>query len=150
MTDSSYKTTVIVDSNYVLMRNVEYRGKYHWKFLDQKVFSFCKGIIFPRHHYLYSSFNEKVKQLTTGGFISHYQRKFTKHRNITEKLLPEDPKKLDVLQLSIGFQIWLIMLGISFAAFIGEIFYYWGPKIYHMLIFYITLKSFYKFFTHYH
>lgn len=144
LTDSSFKGSAIANNIFVLMKAISYKGKYRWKELEHKVFSFYQGIAFPRHHYLFSTFNEKIQQLTTGGFINYWQEKWTKHRNVTEKIPEPEPKVLDVERLSIGFQIWLIMLGISLIAFIGEIVHYWAPKLYHVVVFYCILNCFYK------
>lgn len=145
LTDPSFKGSAMVNSIVFLMKTIEFRGKHHWKVLDQKVFSFCEGIPFARHHYLYSSFNEKIKQLTAGGFIDYWQAKWTKHRNVTEKPPEPDPIILNLERLSIGFEIWLIMIGISTMAFLGEIVYFWVPKLYYALIFKQILKSFFKY-----
>lgn len=145
LTESSFKGSVVVNYNFVMTKTIELNGEYRWKFLDQKILSFCEGIAFDRQHYLFSSFNEKMKQLATGGFINHWLEKFTKHRYIVEKIPPDDLIVLDVERLSIGFQIWLIMLGISTVAFIGEMVHYWGPKLYKMIIFYFILRGLQKY-----
>lgn len=144
MHDSSFKGGVVYSNMDKLMHNIENKGKYRLKFLDQIIFDYCEGMVFPKFHYLYTSFNEKIQQLVTGGFFEHWLEKWTKHRFNTEKPPPAGPENLNLDQLSIGFVIWLIALAISLTAFIGELLRYWGPKIYHLIIFEQILKAFLK------
>lgn len=142
--DPFFKGGVVIDNIFLLMKTIEYKGEYRYKYLDQTIFSYCDGMAFERHHYLYTSFDEKIQQLTTGGFIEHWIEKYTKHRNITEKPPPPDLVVLNMDRLNIGFQIWIIMLGISFMAFIGELLHYWAPKLYYLWIFKYILRGFYE------
>lgn len=144
LTDPSFKGSVLAKDNFVAMKTIAFKGKYRWKFLEQTAFSYSEAMMFNRFNYLYSTFNEKINQLITGGFLHHWQEKWTKHRIITEKPPPPDPVVLDMEHLSIGFKIWLIMLGISTMAFIIEIVHHWGPKLYDLIIFHYILSMFYK------
>lgn len=66
ITDSSFNGTLIETNFELMLLNEKHKGKYRWKFMDMKIFSFYKSLVF---HFLYSSFNEKVLQLTSGGFF---------------------------------------------------------------------------------
>lgn len=121
-------------NNYdLLMYQTLYREQYHFRFLEHRLYSNYEGMMFHKHHYLYKSFNEKIQQLTTEGFIQHWLKKWILHRIILEKPLPPAAEKLNLEQLSVGFQIWLI--GISFTAFTCELLRYWAPKIYYLKYF---------------
>lgn len=140
-----FKGSLVINNMYLVMKNIEFRGKHRYMYLKQKVFSYSEGMAFEKHHCLYSSFNEKIQQLTSGGFTVHWLEEWTKHRSNTEKPPPPGPEVLKMDQLSIGFQIWLIMLGVSFLAFVVELCCYWIPTLYHLMIFEQTLKVFFRF-----
>lgn len=144
LTDSSFKGSVVTRNSFVLVKTIETKQKYRWKFLDEKIVGFFQGIMFVKYHFLFTSVNEKIKQLTSGGFIEHWIQRWAKHRYIVEKPPLPDLKVLSLDDLGIEFQIWLLVLGAAFVAFICELLYYWLPKIWHLCIFHFVLQRYFK------
>lgn len=142
--NASFQACLIENHLELLMLNEKHRGEYRWKFMDMKIFSFHKALIFPRFHHLYSTFNAKMSYLTTGGFFELWLKRWKKSRYNVEKPPEPDPTVLSLTELGIGFQIWLIMVSISSAAFITEFLIYYGPKLWNLVLFRIILKSYYK------
>lgn len=141
---STFKGSVAVRNSFITNKTIDTKQKYQWKFLDEKILGFFEGITFTSYHYMHSSINAKIKQLTTSGFIEHWIQRWTKHRYIVEKPPPPGPKVLTLDDLQIGFQIWLLVLGAAFIAFICELILYWLPKLCHLYLFHEILKGFYK------
>jgi hypothetical protein len=58
--------------------------------------------------------------LKSGGIINYLISKYLNTLYLNEKILPSGPKKLNIENLSGGFQAWLIGCGISVFVFIAE------------------------------
>lgn len=146
ITDYSFKGSLIQGNFEVVMKRTEHKGKYSWHFVDAKLFSFFKGLVFPRNHHLFSKFNEKVMQLISGGFFDYWISNCTKSVYNTEK----PAVVLTLYHVSIGFQIWALMLLISTLVFLYEMLRYWGAKTVKVLLFEIIIRRFYQGFKLFH
>lgn len=144
ITKSAFKGAIIVQNSYFTEKTIEHQRKFEWKTLNQKVLSFYKGMAFEKHHHLFPSFNNKIVQLTNGGLIDHWFKRYTKHRYLTEKPQAKTPVVLTMNHLSVGFRIWAFLLAVSCVAFICENLFYWGIRITKMLFFEQILDCYYE------
>ena len=90
--------------------------------LDQKVQSHNVYLIFPsKRHFLYSTFDRKVRQLVEGGFFVHWFDRYLSDSSL-QKPEPKDSRVvLTMDHLSVGFSIFLGMLLIASLALTGEL-----------------------------
>lgn len=122
--DPSFKECLLYE-DFMLRFNLLYKkGPISYNALSEKVMSHNKGIAFKRLHYLFPIFNEKIKQLTAGGFFDHWIFGYDlKPRNIV--VLDVTNPFLSFDQIFIAFEIWFVMLFASFVVFIAENINFW-------------------------
>jgi len=72
-------------------------------------------------YFLSISMQRKLKQMEVAGLIDFYMRKYTNRKYL--ELIEEDegPQKLRLDQLAIGFEAFLLFLGVAVLAFVFEI-----------------------------
>lgn len=92
-----------------------------------------RGLFFPLFHELFSSFNNKVKQLFEAGLVQHWYLVWNPKKN---KPHPWGPSVLTMDHLSMGFLVWLCcMLIAAFGFFLELAFRYRGhPRDAHVYL----------------
>lgn len=144
ITSSSFNGSLIQSNFELMMFNEEQKGDLRLKFIDMKIITFYRALVFPRFHHLYQLFNDKMMQLTSGGLFDLWLNRWTKSRYNVEAPPPADLVVLSMEDLGIGFKIWLIMLLISTLSYIGEIIFYYGPKVWRLMLFKQILRTYFK------
>ena len=88
--------------------------------LPEYLYSFNYVIYFQKNSPYLNAFNTKMSLYKSGGLIDYWTSKYlnTMYLNIQEPNV--GPKKLNLVQLQGGFQVWLIGCGISSLIFLLE------------------------------
>lgn len=142
--NSSFEGSIVIENTELMSIAIKSNTTNLWSVLNENVYNFYWGLTFPRNHYMYTAFNEKVKHLNSGGFIDFWLDKWFKHQKIIEKPPPAPLVVLSMKDLSIGFQIWLLALLISSVAFVVELLRYWTPKVAKLLVFKLILRLYFE------
>ena len=123
--NSSFKGSGIFNGLFLSMYNYkkEPEDRLYFNQLEQKVLSHNVHISMPRQsHFLYSTFDWKMKQLVHGGFFNVWMERYTSHSSV-QSLEPDPDEGKVVLtmdHLSVGFIIWLVSLAIASVVMIIE------------------------------
>ena len=108
--DSSFKSSGIFNDLFLSMYNYkkEPRDRFYFNQLEQKLLSHNVHISLPRKtHFLYSTFDWKIKQLIQGGFFDLWMEHYTSHSSLQKPEPDPDEGKvvLTMDHLSVGFTI---------------------------------------------
>lgn len=142
--NASFKGSFLIQNMILITRAIRENDTQRWRMLKQTLFSAYGGLKIHKHHQLFSSFNEKIIQLTSSGLFNYWLEKWTKHRKIIEEPPPPPPVILSMDHLDVGFQIWALVLAMASLAFIGELLTFWSPKILQLLFFKYVLRRYFK------
>lgn len=98
------------------------------------------GLAFEYNHVFFETFNEKIKQLITGGIIEHYVQHVTADADPKryEHLNVDEPQVLTMNHLEAGFVIWLFVLSLAVVIFLLE----WIATFKDFLVFKNVLTAF--------
>jgi len=80
-------------------------------------------------YFLRIAMQRKLKQMEVAGLIEFYMREYTDRRYLELMEKDEGPQKLRLDQLAIGFQAFLLFLGVAVIAFVFEILWFSLEKI---------------------
>lgn len=118
---------VLCDADY-LKAKWNLKGAFILNLLDENLMGVHYGKVFEAHHFLLEPFNEMVSVALQAGLIDVFYRDFyetmlggqyfERHRKKT------GPVVLTFDHLYVGFVVWLICIGVSFAVFCLEFFYF--------------------------
>jgi len=72
-------------------------------------------------YFLRRSIQRKLKQMEVAGLVNFYMRKYSNRKYLELVEEDEGPKKLRLDQLAIGFQAFLLFLGVAVFFFVLEI-----------------------------
>lgn len=100
------------------------KGKIHLSVLNENLYTDQMGLAFFRtkSYNFYDPFNAKILALIEGGIINNFLMKYPELATRSSEVKNE-PRILGLGQLSIGFEIWLYCLVVSFVVFVFEHFY---------------------------
>ena len=123
--NSSFKGSSIFNDLFLSMFNYkkEPEDRLYFNQLDQNVISHNLHIKMPRKsHFLYSTFDWKIKQLIQGGFFNVWIERYKSHSSVQSPQPDPDKGKvvLTMDHLSVGFIIWLVSLAIASAVMVLE------------------------------
>lgn len=99
--------------------------RFSYKILNQNFNIAIRGLVFPRYHFLFDSFNTKVKQLYESGLI---QRWILMWRPSRDEHPVRGPAVLTISDLSMGFKVWFCVLLIAKFGFLLELAMYQRAK----------------------
>jgi hypothetical protein len=134
--DTSRKIGVLTDSEAIKSLNMIHKGKYEFKFLNEKLFSSYVGLQQNPTYFLSETFNNQIPALLENGLINFWISCFyTQYDHKFET----GPAVLTLKQLSIGFQLFLFMLFISVICFVGE----FGTTIKMYIVYISMLKTYF-------
>jgi hypothetical protein len=119
-------------------------GKTRLKLLDQRIYTQHLGLVFDHHHFLHPLFDKNILRLVDGGIISYWDLNLRVRYNYDWKPPDSEPVILTLDHLSVGFLVWVIALVISSVGFLGEIVFYWSPKMCSLICFESMLRVFFK------
>jgi len=80
-------------------------------------------------YFLRISMQRKLKQMEVAGLIDFYMREYSNRKFLELMEEDEGPQKLRLDQLAIGFQVFLLFLGVAAIVFVFEILWFCLEKI---------------------
>lgn len=142
--DPKFRTSFFDDEYFFLWIKWWNSRSSRLKVLNQVILSVFIGLQFDQHHFFYTSFNEKIRQLTRSGIIEHWLSSQKKRMtNVINNVATIKPVVLIMEHLSIGFLIWTSMLSVAATIFFLQFMIYWIPKVLKLVIFKRVLGAFY-------
>ena len=94
------------------------KGKFKPTRLSERIIMNHLSFVFFNSSFLYKSFNKKLTQLVESGLAERYVNEFANPYPIENE--DGGPVVLTFDHLSVGFQIWLLFLFVSFVSFLVE------------------------------
>lgn len=148
--DSSFEGCLLQDNFLLLISNVVKKQSTQWITLKENILSNNLGLILRRDQFASPIFNEKINQFIGGGFFNQWMYEWTKSRYVIEKPPEPEPVILNMNHMEIGFVIWLLMLFLSSAVFLGEILHSWSPQVCKTFLVAHTLENYFRDFRNLH
>jgi hypothetical protein len=127
------KMAMILGKNFITFIHDEYRSGFTSILVLEEIVETVFSIsVFYFDNPIYESFNRIVGQMDNAGLLNYWKEK---NQNSKSKQKVEDigPQVLTMNHLEIGFQIYLVSLTISIAAFIAEIVVFCANKVTRMM-----------------
>ncbi|KAL7029695.1 hypothetical protein ACKWTF_006325 [Chironomus riparius] len=116
----NFKGAVTSSLDEVLYLNKINHKSFIYRVLPEYLYSFNYVIYFQKNSpYLYA-FNSKMSLYKSGGLIDYWISKYLSKMYLNIQATNVGPKKLNLVQLQGGFQVWLIGCGISSFMFLLE------------------------------
>ena len=144
--NSSFKGFVLDNDLAFLMYNYkkEPKDRRYFHQRDYNIHSYNVHILLPsKFHFLYSTFNWKIRQLVEGGFFVRWHKRYLSDWSLRKpEPEPDDDKVvLTMDHLLVGFIIWLGMLLIASVAVIVELARVHLPHFLHGILFQMILRK---------
>lgn len=118
--DSSFQGGICSSLDEVLYLNKLNFKNFTYRVLPEYLFNFNNVIYLQKNSPYLQAFNDKLSWLKSGGIIDYLISEYLNMLYLNEKRVSSGPRKLNINNLSGGFQAWLIGCGISFFVFIIE------------------------------
>lgn len=115
-----FKTGFIASWDEVINQNEMHKNNYSFRVLKQPIFMAQVALFYPKNHYLRHAFDEKMRLLKSNGLINFWISKHMDEKHLNVKPAKKGPEKINLGQISAGFQLWVIGLCVSFCVFIIE------------------------------
>lgn len=116
---NSSSTSAIIINEYLIEKLLNYLQK-DVHVLEERFNYKMYVLYFPRHHYLYEPFNQKVKQLIESGFVSKWRLWMSWNSTYNAKE-GQEPSVLTMDTLNVGFLAWFCFLCLSTLVFFMEL-----------------------------
>lgn len=122
LTDPSFKGTVLTCDIFHELQNFYGKMSISRRYIPVPIQKAYFGVGFSELNFLDERLNEIVEGLVSGGIINHFIEKMTKSKwNLKDETKYPRKSKLDLNDLSFGFQSCLFLLCISFLVLILEL-----------------------------
>lgn len=118
--DPAFKGAIITSLAITAYKNEVINNNVPVLICKEQLMSLPQVIYFQKNHYLVQTFNEKISMLNAAGLVDYWTKKYTKMKYLYGIPPAKAPKHLNISQLSGGFQIWLVGLGIGVVIFVRE------------------------------
>lgn len=127
--DPSFKGGVCSSLDEVLYLNKLNFKTFTFRVLPEHLYNFNYVFYLQKNSPYLQKFNNKIGWLKSGGIIDYLISKYLNTLYLNEEQIATGPQKLNIENLSGGFQAWLIGCGISIFVFISEIVYNYMSKL---------------------
>lgn len=112
------KNGVLIVSDQILQFRAQ--GNFKMAILAERVMLNHKSFSFNKNHFLFKAFDRKLSQLVEAGLAKRFIDEFENDYKM-EREPDVEPEVLSFEHLSVGFQIWLLFLLVSFLCFCLEL-----------------------------
>lgn len=110
----------MVNSQFISVQSATTKGKFERRLLKDTLYVSHYGLKFPKNHFLYETISHKIRHLKACGIIDYWTSEWLKSRYDSQRNEPSGAKVLSMNHLSIGFEVWLVMLCLSLVVFVLE------------------------------
>lgn len=141
LNDSSFKGAVEVQNEVLKFQAIATNGTFLKRIFKQQPLK-ARFISFSFvNNPLFETFDEKIQQLFTGGFINYFDRDFKEFTNPAryEHLHAKGPEVLTMKDLKAGFVVSTVPLVFAFIAFVLE----WIRRLSELVFFKCAIEAFY-------
>jgi hypothetical protein len=120
--DYSQKIAILSDSEAVKTMNNQYKGKYEFKFLKEKLYTTFVGLEQGPMYFLSEAFSDQIPAFVESGLLNYWIANHLKRGVGYRESKTIAPAVLTLDHLSAGFQLILLMISLSIICFIAEFF----------------------------
>lgn len=131
-----------MEEELLRIENVDYRSGFtSLTVLPQKISTYHIGLIYQPLSPFCEAFNEKLRDILSSGFIDDLYKNFLNPKGRRRLIEPIGPQVLTLEQLSLGFQVCLILWIVSIVAFCCEFATLWFQGIREYFVIYFTVRA---------
>lgn len=116
--NTNSKIGVLSDSAEFEELSRKYKGRYKFKFLQEKLYSTYVGLEQAPYYFFSESFNSQIPALIEGGLFHFWM---SSHKNSFDKQRKPGPEVLTMNHLMFGFKLWLLILFMALISFAFEL-----------------------------